>query len=123
MTRLHETPGVTCYSFQRDQDMIPDLPFTQLDLPTFEETASLLAGMDLMITSCTSVAHLSAALGVETWIIVPVLPYYLWAEPGDSSKWYDCVRLFRQEKYGDWTDPLDKVKLALQERTRLKVAA
>lgn len=123
MTRLHQTPGVTCYSFQRDQDMIPDLPFTQLEMPTFEATASLLAGMDLVITSCTSVAHLSAALGVETWVVVPVLPYYVWAEPGESSRWYDNVRLFRQKTYGDWTHPLDEIKLALEEKVRLKAVA
>lgn len=123
LTRLHKTPGVTCYSFQRDQDMIPDLPFVQLDLPTFSETASLLAGMDLVITSCTSVAHLSAALGVETWIIVPVLPYYLWAQPGDRSKWYDSVRLFRQEVYGDWQAPLDQIKAELEKRVAIEVAA
>jgi len=123
MTRLNETHGVTCYSFQRDKDLIPDLPFMQLDMPDFEETASLLAGMDLMITSCTSVAHLSAALGIETWIIVPVLPYYLWAEPGETSRWYDNVRLFRQKVYEDWNSPLDEIKLALQDRTRLKAVA
>lgn len=123
MTRLHEVSGVTCYSFQRDQDMVADLPFTQLDLPTFEATASLLAGMDLMITSCTSVAHLSAALGVETWIVVPALPYYLWAQPGERSAWYDSVTLFRQKQYGQWQEPLDQIKDALEKKVALKVAA
>ena len=123
MIGMSDIQGVTCYSFQRDQDMVDNLPFEQLDLPTFEDTASKLMAMDLVITSCTSVAHLSAALGKETWIIVPVLPYYLWAEPGESSAWYKNVRLFRQEKYGEWDAPLAAVRQALQDRVKLKAVA
>jgi hypothetical protein len=79
--------------------------------------------MDLVITSCTSVAHMSAALGVETWVVVPILPYYMWSVPGEKSAWYDSVTLFRQEKYGDWTAPFAKISKRLEERTKLKVAA
>lgn len=122
---LHKIAGVTLYSLQRDQDLIENLPFQDLknDMKSWEDTASLIAGLDLVITSCTSVAHLSAALGVETWVIVPVLPYYLWAVPGDRSAWYDSVRLFRQTKYGDWTDPLNAVRLALESKVAVKEAA
>lgn len=122
---LHKTPGTTFYSFQRDNDLAENLPFDDLapDLKTWEDTASHLAAMDLVITSCTSVAHMSAALGVETWVVVPILPYYMWALPGNKSAWYDSVTLFRQEKYGDWTAPFENIKAALQEKTKLKVAA
>ena len=122
---LHEIPGVTLYSLQRDQDLIANLPFQDLkdDMQSWEDTASIVAGLDLVITSCTSVAHLSAALGVETWIIVPVLPYYLWAVPGNKSAWYDSVKLFRQTKYGDWSEPLNAVRYALQSKVGFKEAA
>ena len=122
---LHKLDGVTCYSFQRDQDLVPDLPFEDLapELKTWEDTASYMASMDLIITSCTSAAHMAAALGVETWVIVPVLPYYLWAVPGNKSAWYDNVTLFRQEKYGEWEAPLNAVKQALLERLQLKAVA
>jgi len=42
-------------------------------------------------------------MGVSTWIIVPILPYYLWAKPGNTTEWYGCVRLYRQKTFGDWT--------------------
>jgi hypothetical protein len=48
-------------------------------------------------------------MGKETWIISPVLPYYLWADGKDSSIWYRNVRLFRQEKFGEWEDVLNRV--------------
>lgn len=122
---LHTLPGVTLYSLQRDENLVDGLPFADLrdQIKTWEDTASIIAGLDLVITSCTSVAHLSAALGVETWVIVPVLPYYVWAVPGDKSVWYDSVRVFRQTTYGDWSAPLAAVASALQERVERKEAA
>jgi len=114
---LHKTPGVTFYSLQRDEDLIDNLPFADLknDLKTWEDTASIIAGLDLVITSCTSVAHCAAALGKETWVIVPVLPYYVWAFPGNTSVWYDSVTLFRQEVYGNWDAPIAKIQIALEQ--------
>lgn len=125
MLDLHKVPGVTCYSFQRDGDLVGDLPFEDLApvLNTWEATASHLKAMDIMITSCTSVAHMSAALGVETWVVVPILPYYLWAVPGNKSPWYDTVTVFRQESYGDWSSPFEKITAALKERLQQREAA
>lgn len=122
---LHNLPGVSLYSLQRDENLVDGLPFADLrdQLKTWEDTASIIAGLDLVITSCTSVAHLAAALGVETWVLVPVLPYYVWAVPGDKSVWYDSVRIFRQTTYGDWSAPLAAVASALQERVGRKEAA
>lgn len=122
---MHAVPGTTFYSLQRDDDTREFLPFGDLkdQLTTWQETASIIKSLDLVITSCTSVAHCAAALGVETWIIVPALPYYCWALPGDTTPWYDSVRLFRQTEYGDWDQPLSDVRKALEERTKLKLAA
>jgi hypothetical protein len=122
---LHEVRGVTLYSLQRDEHLIDGLPFADLrdQLKTWEDTASVIQGLDLVITSCTSIAHMAGALGKETWVIVPILPYYAWAEPKDTSVWYESVRLFRQEKYGNWDAPLKKVREALENKLKLKVAA
>ena len=117
---LHEVDGVDLYSLQRDDDLIENLPFADLrdDLKTWDDTAEILNSLDLVITSCTSIAHCAAALGVFTWVIVPVLPYYTWARPGNTSAWYSSVRLFRQEVYGDWNKPLQDIKTELCEFTR-----
>jgi hypothetical protein len=124
MIDLHKNEGITCYSFQKDNDL-RDVPFEDLksELKTWEDTASHLKAMDLVITSCTSVAHMSAALGVETWIVAPILPYYTWAVPGEKTAWYDSVTLFRQTKYGQWDDVFEKINKALEERVKVKEAA
>jgi hypothetical protein len=122
---LHEVDGVTLYSLQRDEDCIDGLPFADLrdQMKTWEDTASIIQGLDLVITSCTSIAHLSAALGKKTWVIVPILPYYAWAVPGEKSVWYDSIRLFRQTEYGNWDEPLNNVRLALEQKLSMKQAA
>jgi hypothetical protein len=122
---LHNIRGVTLYSLQRDDNLIDGLPFADLraSLTDWEATASIIADLDLVISSCTSTAHLAAALGVETWIIVPILPYMPWATPGESTPWYDSVRLFRQTTFGEWGAPLDAVRSALVERVSLRKVA
>ena len=122
---LHNLQGVTLYSLQRDEDLVDGLPFADLrdQMKTWEDTASIIAGLDLVITSCTSIAHLAGALGKETWVIVPILPYYAWAVPSEKSVWYDSVRLFRQEQYGNWDAPLAAVRQALEHRLSMKEAA
>jgi hypothetical protein len=122
---LHNLSGVTLYSLQRDENLVDGLPFADLrdQLKAWEDTASIIAGLDILISSCTSTAHMAAALGVETWVIVPVLPYYTWAVPGERSAWYDSVRLFRQAKYGEWDQPLQAVRQKLQDRASVKEAA
>jgi hypothetical protein len=56
-------------------------------------------------------------------VIVPVLPYYAWAVPSEKSVWYDSVRLFRQKEYGNWDAPLQAIREALQEKTKMRLAA
>lgn len=109
-------------SLQRDEgaehrpEWVKEVPLNH-----WGETQEAIASCDLVITSCTSVAHLSASMGVPTWIITPIMPYYLWALPGNKTVWYDSVRLFRQTQFGDWTAAFDEVKNALLgEQTNLK---
>ncbi len=116
MLDLANTPGTTFYSLQRDEDFVDGLPFSDLraSLTTWRDTAEIVAGLDLLITSCTSVAHLGGALGIPTWVVVPILPYYCWSQPGPKSSWYDSVRLFRQVKYGCWEQPFSEIRSALE---------
>jgi len=117
MINLAKTNGTTFYSLQRDEDLVDGLPFADLraSLKTWRDTAEIVSGLDILITSCTSVAHLGGALGVPTWVVVPILPYYCWSQPGSKSSWYDSVRLFRQVKYGCWEQPFSEIQSALEQ--------
>lgn len=117
MIDLHTVPNTSFYSLQRDENLVDGLPFGDMreQMKSWEDTASILSGCDLIITSCTSIAHLAGAMGIPTWVVTPIMPYYTWAVPGNTSKWYDSVRLFRQSKYGEWEDVFANIRKALEE--------
>ena len=110
--------GSDCISLQRDEgtDLKPSW-MPQADVSDWNETRKSISQCEKVITSCTSVAHLSAAMGIETWIVVPILSYYLWALPGNQTPFYNSVTLFRQKKYGDWSAPFDEIKTNLNLET------
>ena len=84
---------------------------------SWEDTLACIMNLDLVVTTCTSIAHASAAMGKETWVIVPVMPYYVWGYPiaAKTSGWYDSVKLFRQRTFDKWDYPINGVKLKLED--------
>jgi hypothetical protein len=110
ITNIAKYEEVQVYSLQRDHNII-QLPENIVDLQHFllgwEDTMAAIECMDLIITSCTSVAHLAAAMGKETWVVVPILPYHTWtygAPESNTSPYYECVKLYRQKEASKWND-------------------
>jgi len=79
-------------------------------LNDFTDTAALCELMDIVISVDTSVAHLAGALGKKTWIMLPYSPDWRWLLDRDDSPWYPSVKLYRQDKIGDWISVLEKMK-------------
>jgi tetratricopeptide (TPR) repeat protein len=82
-------------------------------LTDFTETAALLAGLDLVITVDTSVAHLAGTLGIPTWILLPYTPDFRWLLSRDDSPWYPSMRLFRQGEDRNYASVIARVRTAL----------
>jgi tetratricopeptide (TPR) repeat protein len=80
----------------------------------FVETAALCECLDLVISVDTSIAHLSAALGRKTWILLPYNPDCRWLLDRDDSPWYPSARLYRQARSGDWDGLLTRVAADLR---------
>jgi tetratricopeptide (TPR) repeat protein len=93
----------------------PQIQFFGDQLNDFEDTAALIENVDLVVSTCTSVPHLSGALGIPTWIIVPYKPDWRWLTETSKSPWYTNTKIYRQEKYGDWTKVLELVKQDLNK--------
>jgi len=55
-------------------------------------------------------------MGVETWVVTPVMPYFLYAQEGDTCPYYDTMKLMRQETFGDWKAPFARIKKSLSEK-------
>ena len=79
----------------------------------FEDTVEIIKFLDLVITNDTSVAHLSATLGLKTWILLEKNPDWRWFLKNNKSPWYKSVRLFRQKKRGDWDNLVKEIKIEL----------
>ena len=89
------------------------------DIPNrdFTDTFSLVSQMDLVITSCTSIAHIAASQGKEVCVFVPIMEYYVWTSSTGKSWWYgDNVHLFRQKKPRNWDEPLKQLREFLNDR-------
>lgn len=93
----------------------PTLSFFGDELSDFSETAALCANLDLLISVDTSVAHLSAALGVPTWLLLPFAPDWRWLLARDDCPWYDSVRLFRQDQIHQWSGVLQRLSACLTQ--------
>lgn len=83
-------------------------------LKDFSDTAALIDQLDLVVSVDTSVAHLSAAMGKPTWVLVALAADWRWGRVGESTLWYPSLRLFRQEQFMDWRSCLQKLSAALE---------
>jgi hypothetical protein len=81
------------------------------DLKTFADTAWLVRNLDLVITVDTSVAHIAATQGVQTWILLPQHGSdWRWMRHRNDSPWYPTATLLRQQRHGDWPGTLRVVR-------------
>lgn len=75
----------------------------------FYDTAAIIAGLDLVISVDTSVAHLAGAMGKPVWVLLPHAAEWRWMRGRSDSPWYPSARLFRQQSPGDWPGVIDAV--------------
>lgn len=78
--------------------------------PVYDDTAGLVANLDLVITVCTSVVHLAGSMGVPTWVMTPSRPAWRYRLDLDCLPWYQHTALFRQATGStDWKPVIDEV--------------
>jgi tetratricopeptide (TPR) repeat protein len=86
----------------------------------FSDTAALTSLLDLVITIDTSVAHLGGAMGLPTWVLTAHAPDWRYHLGRDDQPWYPTMRLFRQERDGDWSGAIAKAAEELGRRAGRK---
>ncbi len=84
-------------------------------MPNFAATATIIAKIDLVVTVCTSVAHLAGAMGKPVWILLSADADWRWLMESDDTLWYPSARLFRQLELGEWDDPVARISIALNK--------
>jgi tetratricopeptide (TPR) repeat protein len=128
-------PGVSLLSLQKgpgaEQVAAVDFRERVLDLGTdldsgpdaFLDTAAVMANLDLVITTDTSIAHLAGALGLPTWVALNASPDWRWLLERSDTPWYPSLRLFRQpDRNRGWapvvTAMAEALTFLLQEDSR-----
>lgn len=77
---------------------------------TFADTAALITNLDVVISVDTATAHLSAALGMPTWIMLNDYGLcWRWLRNRDDTPWYATARLFRQPAMGRWDSVVTRI--------------
>ena len=115
---LFDVPGIAFVSLQvgagRDDlsahPLPPDVRDLGAEIADFTDTVAIIAGLDLVISSCTAPLHLGGALGVPTWGMIPFAPHFPWLLERADTPWYPSMRLYRQDSPGtDWSGVIERV--------------
>jgi tetratricopeptide (TPR) repeat protein len=83
-----------------------DLLHISREFTDFADTAAAVAALDALISVDTAVAHLCGAMGKPLFLLLPYAADFRWLRERSDSPWYPTARLFRQRRFGDWTDTI-----------------
>jgi hypothetical protein len=119
-------PGIVFYSLQKwDPESAANRPPGRMNLVNaarelndFADTAALVENLDLVIAADTAVVHLAGAMAKKVWLLLPASPDFRWLLEREDSPWYPTMRLFRQERWGDWGEVIERVAAELAKFTR-----
>jgi hypothetical protein len=121
---LARVPGVSLISLQKGAGMeqLADVGFPVWDLgPAYHAgdwltTAAVVGQLDLVIGPETAIGHLAGALGRPVWLALGRPADWRWLRDRDDSPWYPTMRLFRQDRLGDWGPVFHRMAEALAAR-------
>ena len=82
------------------------------DLDGFAAQVSVL---DLIVSTSNTTVHMSGGLGKKVWVLLSSHPDWRWMLEEENTPWYQTVRLFRQEKSGDWEGVFQRISSALKQ--------
>ena len=117
---LQKGPGVQQISSFKFKNKLYDFSNEgDNNLNAFEDTIGILKNLDLIISSDAALPHLSATLGLKTWIMLPFSPDWRFFLNTNVPPWYQKMKLYRQNKCDDWNEVFMSVKKDLINEFKL----
>ncbi len=122
--RLGDLPNVRLISLQfgagREQlatidDVARPVDFGD-ELGDFESAAGLIANLDMVVSCDSAPAHLAGAVGANVWVALPYACDWRWLADRTDSPWYPTMRLFQQQRRGDWGEVFCRIATELAMR-------
>ena len=128
---IYKIPNIKLFSLQKDLrkrkwpfnkkeiDLAYSKNIKMIDMSkymtTWEETASIINGLDLVISVDTSILHLSGAMGKKTYGMISYFPDWRWGLRGEKNIWYPSLTLFRQKEKGNWKSVIEEIKIKINK--------
>ena len=80
---------------------------------------SLIDMCDFVITVSNTNAHISGALGKDTFLLLPKGKgkLWYWSSHKDRCIWYNSIQIIEQKNINCWDYPIEKLKKIIKERT------
>jgi len=75
----------------------------------FTDTAAILKHLDYVVTTDTAIAHLAGAVGTPVKLLLSKVPDWRWGMTGERTPWYPSLRLYRQQKIGQWEPVINQL--------------
>lgn len=117
LTPILNVPDIEFFSLQKGPaaGQAAGFPITDLssELQDFSDTAAIIEQLDLIVTVDTAVAHLAGAMGKAAWVLLAQVPDWRWMLEREDSPWYPTLRMFRQSRRGDWSEPIARVAMEI----------
>jgi hypothetical protein len=105
----------------------PEIDLVQYPFATltkdYDDTAALVAELDMVVCMQTAVAHLAGGLGVECHVLLPKTSQWRYGEEGDTIPWYQSLRVIRQRELGKWEPAIGEAVGMLRRRYPKREAA
>lgn len=76
----------------------------------FNDTASIIKNLDLIISVDTSLIHLAGLLNKKAFLLLPWVPEWRWLLDKDRSPWYPSIKIFRQDSIDNWASVIDQIQ-------------
>jgi tetratricopeptide (TPR) repeat protein len=89
----------------------------------YSRTVDFTAGLDLVISVCTSILHVCGAIDKPCWLLTPTNPAWTVGLSGDHHAWYKSVDCIRQKTPGDWGPVIQAVSDRLRAEYGARKAA
>ncbi len=122
--RFFDMDEIQLYSLQYEDSMDGNSKYPQMinlakEFTDFTDTAKAIKAMNAVITVDTAVAHLSGALGVKTYLLLPYASDWRWFDDTETTPWYNSVKIFKQVEHISWEEPLDNLYKELKKQFTL----
>lgn len=75
----------------------------------FLDTQGIMANLDLVVSTDTSVVHMAGAMGVRVFMPKPPGTCWRWLENRTDSPWYPSLKLFPQSRHRYWKDVFEQM--------------